>query len=121
MDITHLQAGDLRTKVRIQSPVTTGTGVNKKTVWVDLGNAAEIDPPRYIRSCWYPLGGSETWIAASTQVVDAANVIVRYNSAVTSKCRLIKDGVIYSIVGPNDPDQHKHWTKFKVKAAVNGG
>ena len=121
MDVTHLQAGDLRTKARIQYSKTTGSGVSKVTEWIDIGNTSSADPPRYVRACWYPLGGSETWIAASTQVVDAANVIIRYNAAVTSKCRLIKDGVIYNIVGPNDPDQHKHWTKFKCKAAITGG
>lgn len=114
-----LNAGDLRTIIRIQYKKTTGTGSKKVITWVDIGNIADTDPPRYTRCKWYPLGGAETWAAAATQVVDGANVVIRYNIAVTSQCRLIKDGVIYQIIAPNDPDQHKHWLKFKVKAAVN--
>lgn len=113
--------GELRTVIRIQYSVVTGSGISKKTEWIDIGNQASTDPPRFIKCSWSPLGGMESWVAQSTQVTDAANVVIRYNPSVNSACRLIKDGVIYNIVGPNDPDQHKHWTKFKVKAAVNGG
>lgn len=112
---------DLKTRIRIQSQVTTGTGINKVTAWVDLGNESSDDDPRYIWCQWSPLGGAETWVAQANQVTNGANVAIRYNSSVTSQCRLIKDGVIYSIITPNDPDQHKHWMKFKVSAAVNNG
>jgi SPP1 family predicted phage head-tail adaptor len=118
--MVNYQAGLLRTKVRLQYKKLIGAGINKVAAWPDLGNTAETDTPRYTRCYWYPLGGTETWVADATQVVDAANVVIRYNSSVTSACRLVRDGVIYSIIGPNDPDQHKHWLKFKVKAAVNG-
>ncbi|MGW8114041.1 phage head closure protein [Caproicibacterium sp. NSD3] len=118
----YIGPGDLRTQIRIQKSVVTGTGVHKTIAWYDLdGTPAEDDPKAYTRCCWYPLGGAETWAAQAQQVMDAANVIIRYNAAVTSMCRVVRDGVIYSIIGPNDPDQHKHWLKFKVKAAMNGG
>lgn len=113
----NMQAGQLRTKIRIQCKVTTGTGIHEKTEWKDLGTG----PGGYIRCCWYPLGGSESWIAQSVQVVDAANVVIRYCSDVTTQCRLIKDGRVYSIIDPTDTDQHRHWIKFKAKAAVTGG
>lgn len=122
VNIEQMNAGMLRTKIRIQRQATTGTGANKKAVWYDLDGTAATDPPKkYARSYWYPLGGVETWEAQAVQVMDAANVIIRYNAAVTSQCRIVKDGIIYQIIGPNDPNQHKHWLKFKVKAAVNGG
>ncbi|HEX3018545.1 MAG TPA: phage head closure protein [Caproicibacter sp.] len=122
MENEKIQAGDLRTQIRIQHKVTTGTGANKNSSWFDLDGTPASSPPKAYTHCyWYPLGGAETWAAQAQQVVDAANVIIRYNSAVTSQCRVIKDGVIYSIIAPNDPDQHRHWLKFKVKAAVNGG
>jgi SPP1 family predicted phage head-tail adaptor len=117
----QLQAGDLRTKIRIQSKKKIGTGSFATEKWVDLGNSSDTDQPKYTRSKWYPLGGSETWIAQSVQAIDAANVVIRYNANVTSQCRVVKDGVVYSIIVPNDTDQHKRWLKFKVKAAVNGG
>jgi SPP1 family predicted phage head-tail adaptor len=117
-----IQAGDLRTKIRIQRLVVTGIGAHKDHAWYDLdGTPAADAPKKYTRSYWYPLGGAETWAAQAVQVIDAANVIIRYNPAVTSMCRVVRDGVVYSIIAPNDPDQHKHWLKFKVKAAVNGG
>lgn len=117
-----MNAGLLRTKVRIQKCVTTGTGIHKTTAWVDMdGTPAENPPTAYTRCYWYPLGGSETWVAQAQQVIDAANVVIRYNSAVTSQCRLVRDGIVYQIIGPNDPDQHRHWLKFKVKAATNSG
>ena len=112
-----MQAGQLRTKIRIQRQVITGMGIHEKTEWEDLGTG----PGGTIRCYWYPLGGSESWIAQSVQVVDAANVVIRYRQDVTTQCRLVKDGRVYSIIDPVDPDQHRHWLKFKAKAAVMGG
>lgn len=113
----NMQAGQLRTKVYIQHEVTTGKGAHEKTEWQDLGTG----PGGTVRCCWYPLGGSESWIAQSVQVVDAANVVIRYRPDVTTRCRLVKDGRIYSIIDPVDPDQHRQWLKFKAKAAISGG
>ena len=122
VQLEQINAGNLRTKVRIQKKAVSGTGIRQLTAWYDLdGTPAENSPKAYTRCYWYPLGGSETWVAQAEQVMDAANVIIRYNPAVTSMCRLVKDGIIYQIIGPNDPDQHKRWLKFKVKAAVNSG
>ncbi|MFT8889474.1 MAG: phage head closure protein [Ethanoligenens sp.] len=115
-----IQAGDLRTKIRIQwnnKPADADDFTPDN--WVDIvPQTSPIFP--YLKCLWYPLGGSETWVAASTQVIDAANVIIRFNPAVNSRCRVIKDGDVYSIIGTNDPTQKKQWLKFKVKAAVNG-
>lgn len=116
-----INAGMLRTKIRIQKQVKVGSGSFAEKKWVDLDETPAENPPnKYTRSYWYPLGGAETWAAQAVQVINAANVIIRYNPAVTSLCRVVCDGVVYNIVAPNDPDQHKHWLKFKVKAAVNG-
>jgi len=115
-----MQAGQLRTKIRIQKKIITGVGAHATTSWVDIGNTVDTDPPKIVHCEWLPLGGSETWVANSLQIVDAANVTIRFNVSVTSQCRLIKDGVIYEIIAPNDPDQRKQWLKFKAKAAVMG-
>lgn len=116
-----MQAGDLKTKIRIQKSYQVGTGSFSTTHWADLGNTLDTDPPRYIWASWLPLGAAETWIANSEQDIDAANVTIRYRTDVNSKCQLIKDGVIYQIITPNDPDQRRMWLKFKTKAAVTGG
>ena len=112
---------DLRTRIRIQHEVTTGSGINKTTSGVDLGSSTDTDPPKYIWCDWYPFMGSETWVANSVQVSDGANVVIRFRKDVNSRCRVVKDGIIYQIIAPNDPDQHRQWLKFKVKASVNSG
>ena len=112
--------GELRTMIRIQYSVVTGSGTSKITEWIDVGNHAAADPPRFIKCRWSPLGGMESWVAQSTQVTDAANVVIRYNPSVNSTCRLMKGNVIYKIIDPTDPDQHSHWLTFKAKASLNG-
>ena len=115
-----MHISELRTLIRIQRKVVTGTGIHKTTDWIDLGNLLPTDPPRYLRCKWYPLGGSEAWIAQSVQVIDAANVVMRYNPLITAFCRLIRGSIVYTIIDPMDPDQHREWTVFKVKASLNG-
>lgn len=116
-----MNISELRTLIRIQRKVVTGTDdFDMKTEWIDLGNTLSTDSPRYLRCKWYPLGGSEAWIAQSVQVIDAANVVLRYNPLITASCRLIRGDIIYTIIDPMDPDQHREWTVFKVKAPLNG-
>jgi head-tail adaptor len=115
-----MHISELRTIIRIQRKVVTGTGIHQTTSWIDLGNTLSSDPPRYLRCKWYPLGGTEAWIAQSVQVIDAANVVLRYNPLITASCRLIRGSIVYTIIDPMDPDQHREWTVFKVKASLNG-
>ena len=50
MEIEKLQAGALRTKIRMQHKVMTGIGAHKVTAWVDLdGTPAESPPKAYTR------------------------------------------------------------------------
>jgi head-tail adaptor len=114
-----MHISELRTIIRIQRKVVTGTGIHQTISWIDLGNTLSTDPPRYLRCKWYPLGGSEAWIAQSVQVIDAANVVLRYNPLITASCRLIRGNIVYTIMGPMDPDQHREWTAFKVKASLS--
>jgi SPP1 family predicted phage head-tail adaptor len=112
MDITKMQAGDLRTVVRIQYRKINGRALTRAlSGWISATRHRPI-----LRICqvrWYPLGGSEVWAADSVQIKDGANVIIRYNKAITSQCRLLKGGVAYDIVDPDDPDQHRHWLKSR--------
>ena len=103
-----MHISELRTLIRIQRKVVTGTGIHKTTDWIDLGNLLPTDPPRYLRCKWYPLGGTEAW-----------NVVLRYNPLITASCRLIRGSIVYTIIGPMDPDQHREWTAFKVKASLS--
>ena len=114
-----MQAGELRTRIRIQRPVVMGTGVSKHTVWVDLGNAAENDPPRYLWAKWTGAYGSEALLANSLQAQRPGTVVIRYRTDVTEQCRVLKDGVVYDVISPNDLFQQHLWLEFKVKASVN--
>lgn len=115
-----MHISELRTIIRIQRKVVTGTGIHQTISWIDLGNTLSTDPPRYLRCKWFSLGGTEAWIAQSVQVIDAANVVLRYNPLITTSCRLIRGNIVYSIIDLMDPDQHREWTVFKVKASLNG-
>jgi SPP1 family predicted phage head-tail adaptor len=115
-----IQAGELRTKIRIQKQIATGSGTKKVISWPDLGNTSEADPPRYIYAKWASLKGIEKWMADTVQALDTASVTIRYNAAVTAACRVICDGINYQIVDISDPTQHKQWLQITVKAAVNG-
>ena len=117
----YINPGELRTKIRVQKPVTTGMGINKNTSWVDLGNMTDIDAPRYIMAKWEPLKGMAKWIADSVQAIDSATVTIRYNSAVTEQCHIVCNGTNYEIVDIGDPTQHRQWQQITVKAAVMGG
>lgn len=120
MSLFYINPGELRTKVRVQYPVTTGSGTKKVTQWVDIGNTSESDPPRYFYTKWLGLSGSEAWMADSVQAVGASTVTMRYTQVINEQCRIVKDGVNYQIVNVDDPTQHKRWLVIKTKVAVNG-
>jgi head-tail adaptor len=119
MNTKHIQAGDLRTRIRILRPTVTGSGSTKKTEWVDICNPSSATYP-YIYSCWEGAYGSRAYIANSVQAQRPAQVTVRYRPEITEQYRIINDGVTYEIISPHDPDQHRRWTTMNVKAAVNG-
>lgn len=116
-----MQAGQLRTKIRIQKQVKIGTGSFAKTVWIDLGNAADTDPPRYIYASWINVHGSEAWIANSVQAQLGATVTIRYRPDVIPACRVLLGSTVYQIVSLDNIQQRGQWLEMKVKAAVNGG
>lgn len=116
----YINPGELRTKVRIQKRVKTGTGSFAAIDWVDLGSTSSTDPAKYINSRWIPaIKGMEKELSDSTQSLDYATVTIRYNNMVNNQCQVIKDGIVYQILSVNDPTQHRQWLEIEVKAAVN--
>lgn len=116
----YINPGELRTQIRIQKQVKTGTGSFATVDWVDLGNTSSTDPAKYINSRWVPtIKGMEKELSDSTQSLDYATVTIRYNSMVNNRCQVIKDGITYQILSVNDPTQHRQWLEIEVKAAVN--
>ena len=120
--IFYINPGELRTKIRIQKPIKEGTDDFSKTAWVDLGNTSETDTPKYIRCRWEStVKGTQAQLSDSTQSLDYATATVRYRPDISTKCRIIKDGITYMILVAADPNQHKRWLQIEVKAAVNSG
>lgn len=116
-----MQAGQLRTQIQIQKQVKIGTGSFAKTVWVDLDNNTDTDPPRYIFASWVNVHGTEAWIANSAQAQLGATVTIRYRADVTPSCRVLLGSTVYQIVSMDNIQQRGQWLEIKVKAAVNGG
>ena len=116
----YISPGELRTKIRIQKQIKIGTGSFATTEWVDLGNTASVDTPRYVMAKWFAkIVGSQTELSASTQSLDFATVTIRYNSEISEMCQIVKDSIAYQIMNISDPNQHKQWQEIYVKAAVN--
>jgi len=118
--VFYINPGELRTKIRIQKSVKTGTGSFASVSWMDIGNTSESDTPRYILSKWEALKGAEKWAADSVQAVGGATVTTRYNPQINEICRIICGDTVYQIVDIGDPTQKKQWLQITVKAAVNG-
>lgn len=116
----NINAGDLRTRIRIQYKKKTGTGSFATSEWVDLGNENAQQPEKYIFAKWVNVHGSEAWAANSMQAERAATVTIRYNSAVNETHTILLNGVRYQIVSIDNIGQMNHWLEIKVKAAVNG-
>lgn len=114
----YINPGELRTPIRIQVPIKGGEGSFAKTVWTELCNT---DSPTYpfIRCKWEAMKGTEKWTANSLQAVSPAVATIRYRADVTDRCRIINEGVIYTITDVGDPTQRKQWLQITVKAAVS--
>ena len=113
--------GEMTARIRIQAPMTIGTGVNQHTAWVDIGNAAETDPPRWAAAKWENVHGSEAWVAESVQATAAATVSVWYDAQITRQCRVLDDaGIVYEIKSLDDIRREHRQIEMKVQASVNG-
>lgn len=107
-------------QIRIQQLIVIGTGINKHTEWVDLGNESEADPPRWLWAKWENVHGSEAWIANSVQATAAATVSVWYDSRIARTCHILDDaGIVYDIVSMDDIRREHRQVEIKVKASVN--
>lgn len=108
-------------RIRIQTPVTTGSGVHKVTSWVDVGNTTTSDAPRWAYAKWENAHGAEAWVASSVQATAPATVSVWYDVRITRMCRVLDDaGVVYQITSLDDIRREHRQIEMKVQASVNG-
>lgn len=105
-------------KIRIQRPVTTGTGARKTTTWVDLGNTAVTDPPHYFWA--YYRHRSEKELSQSQATVYIADIMfaINWRSDVRAGYRIVYKGINYAIVNVDDYEGRKQDLKLYVKVAV---
>ena len=115
-----MQAGELKTQIRIQKQVKVGTGSFANSDWVDVDNSDVDDEPVYIWAKWVNVHGSEAWVANSVQAQMGATVTIRYKSNVTLTCRILLDDTAYDIVSLDNIKQSGQWLEMKVKACLNG-
>lgn len=113
--------GEMTALIRIQRSVTVGQGVDEHEAWVDIGNAAETDPPKWTAAKWENVHGSEAWMAESVQATAAATVSVWYDARITRQCRVLDDaGIVYDVVSLDDIRREHRQIEMKVRASVNG-
>jgi len=115
-----MQAGDLRTVIRIQKEVTTGTGSFATKAWYDLDDTLHAGTTYNIPAQWINVHGSEAWIADSVQAQLGATVKIRYRSDITPSCRILLGTLPYQIVSLDNIRQRNEWTEIKVKVSLNG-
>jgi hypothetical protein len=75
-------------KIRIQKAVTTGTDVNKKTTYVDMGNTADTDPPRYLWAYYRHMSEKELSLSQSTVYLAEVLFAVNWRSNVQTGYRV---------------------------------
>ena len=114
-----MQAGDLRTNIRIQKEVTTGTGSFATKAWYDLDDTAHAGTAYSIQAQWVNVHGSEAWVANSVQAQLGATVTIRYRSDITPACRILLGTLPYQIVSLDNIRQRNEWLEIKVKTSVN--
>jgi head-tail adaptor len=113
--------GEMTARIRIQHEITTGSGIDEHQAWVDIGNASETDPPRWVWAKWENVHGSEAWVAESVQATAPATVSVWYDERITRQCRVLDDaGIVYEIKSLDDIRREHRQIEMKVQASVNG-
>lgn len=115
-----MNAGELKTRIRIQRQIKSGNGSFAESKWVDIGDECVADTPKYIFAKWINVHGSEAWIAESVQAQRAATITLRYRDDIDETCRVLYGGTVYQIVSLNSIREAGQWLEIKVKAAVNG-
>lgn len=105
-------------KIRIQKPVTTGSGVSKVTTWVDLGNSTATDPPIYFWAYYRHMSENELSTSQATAYLAEVLFAVNWRSDIRAGYRIVYQGINFNIVNVDDYDGYKHDIKLYAKAAV---
>ena len=110
-----IEAAQMTTAMRLQTPVTSVSyGVPKKT-WVEIDGVIAVNFKSY--------GGTETNNNGVLSIEDTAQIVCWYRPDIRSDCRLIRlsDGAAFEILGePENIEMRNQFLKFKVRR-IKGG
>ncbi len=117
-------AGELRTKIRIQAyvPHRPAGSLQPVRAWADIGNESPGDPPRMRRCKWQNIHGSEVWEADKVLAESGATLMVRHDPRIDAACRILKmgDARPYEIVSVDNVFDRGAYMEIKVRRAVAG-
>ncbi len=105
-------------KIRIQKPVTTGSGTSKTTTWVDLGNATATDPPRYLWAYYRHMSQKELSISTVQAYLSDVLFIINWRSDVYAGQRVVYKGANYTIINVDNFEGNKTDLKVYAKSAA---
>jgi head-tail adaptor len=109
----QVNAGELRTKITLQSPtISQDVGGAQVASWANV----TINPT--VRSRWVNIHGQETASEALKSVQRAA-VTVRYRSDAATTWRILKvdDGTYWQIISVDQVRGQRRWTELLVERA----
>ena len=71
-------------------------------------------------SRWENIHGGEVWAAAAQGAVDAATVLIRYNSQVDTTCLVQKGSKAYEILSVDNLRERGEYMELKVRRLAEG-
>ncbi|MDP4153278.1 MAG: phage head closure protein [Bacillota bacterium] len=105
-------------KIRIQKPVKVGTGSFATTKWVDLGNSADTDQPKYLWAYYRHMSETETTAALATVAIAEVLFAVNWLPDITTAMRIVYKDITYQIVRIDDFEGRKEDLKIYAKLAT---
>lgn len=123
-----MNAGELRTKIRIEDRVLNPEGQMSVNGYDNTERWENIDGALDWRYCrWKDAYGSEALIADQGGIERLATCIIRYTPKLTPTCRVFLESEVraakaagtearpYEVFGIHPLEQDHHWLEFKVQ------
>lgn len=105
-------------KIRIQRQVKLGDDDLGETVWVDLDNAIDTDPPKYLWAYYRHMSQKELSESQATVYLAEILFVINWRPDVRTGYRIVYKGINYTIANVDDYEGRKQDLKIYAKAAV---
>jgi head-tail adaptor len=104
---TVTNPGELRTPITLQSrSVSEGAGGFETEGWVTIAA---------VYSKWVNVHGSEAWVAATNNALEAATVTIRYRDDVDLTCAVLLGSERYEIVSIDNVRHRNEYLELKLQ------